>query len=180
MELSLEIDSAYINPRFRLSLTEMYLGNYARSLELLRMLPVGSHGSSAIALSALNLHYLGRTEEGRHFLTRASPADRQESDFSSIEAIFHALAGNDAAAEDSIAKEIAVSHELGHYHHAECYIASAKALMGKTDAAIAGLSRAEADGFPCYPWFERDPCLASLRNDPGFIQLIRELKARWS
>ena len=178
-ERAIDIDSAYVNVRFRFSLAEMYRGNYARSLELLRMLPVGSHGSSATAMSALNLHYLGRTEEGRHVLARAPSADRQESDFSSIEAIFHALAGNNAAAEESIATEIAVSHDLGHYHHAEAYIASARALMGETDAAIAGLKRAAEDGFPCYPWFERDPCLASVRSDPRFVVLIQELKARW-
>lgn len=179
LERAIEIDSAYINARFRLSLTEIYRGNYARSLELLCMLPVGSHGSSIPALSALNLHYLGQTEEGWNLLAHAPPVDRQESDFCSIEAIFHALAGNQAAAQKSIAEEIEVSHNLGHYHHAMCYIASARALMGETDAAIAGLKSAADDGFPCYPWFERDPCLASVRGNPRFTELIRKLKARW-
>ena len=36
-ERALEIDSAYINPRFRMSLAEIYRGNYGRSLDLLRM-----------------------------------------------------------------------------------------------------------------------------------------------
>lgn len=179
-ERAIELDSSFINPRFRLSVTEMLRGNYARSIELLRMLPVGSHGSSIIALSALNLHYLGRTDEGRRVLAKASPADRNESDFPSIEAIFHALAGDKAAAEDRIAAEIAVSAELGHFHHAECYIASARALMGEKDAAIDGIMRAADDGFPCYPWFERDPCLESLRDDSRFRNLIEELRARWA
>ncbi len=180
LERSLDIDSAFINARFRLGYTEMVRGNYARSLELLRMLPVGTHGSTVTALSALNLHYLGRTEEGRRLLAQAAPEDRNESDFSSVEAIFHALAGDKAAAEASIAAEIAVTHDLGHYHHAECYIASARAIMGETNAAIEGLRRAADDGFPCYPWFERDPCLESVREDPRFKKLIGELKARWA
>ena len=178
-ERAIEIDSAYINPRFRWSLTEMYRGNYARSIELLRMLPAGSHGSSIPALGALNLHYLGRTQDGLRVLSRAAPADRQESDFASIEAIFHALAGDEAAAEERIAAEIEISHDLGHYHHAVCYIASARAIMGETDAAIDGLTQAADDGFPCYPWFERDPCLASVRDNPRFRKLIEELRARW-
>ena len=178
-EHAIEIDSAYINPRFRWSLAEMYRGNYARSIELLRMLPAGSHGSSIPALGALNLHYLGRTQDGLRVLSRAAPADRQESDFAAIHAIFHALAGDAAAAEERIAAEIEISHDLGHYHHAVCYIASARAIMGDTDAAIDGLAQAADDGFPCYPWFERDPCLASVRDNPRFRLLIQELKARW-
>lgn len=179
-ERALEIDPAFVNARFRLGYTEMYHGNYARSLELLRMLPVGSHGSSVTALSALNLHYLGPTEEGRRVLTGAPAEHRNESDFASIEAIFHALAGDREAAEERIAAEIEASQDLGHYHHAVCYIASARALMGEKDAAIDGLTRAADDGFPCYPWFERDPCLESLRDDPRFKQLIEQLRVRWA
>ena len=144
------------------------------------MLPVGSHGSSLIALMAQNLHYLGRTEEGQQVLDTASDDDRTDSDFSSIQAIFHALAGNREAAEESIATETKLNKHLGHYHHAICYIASARAIMGETDAAIDGLRRAAEDGFPCYPWFERDPCLESVRGDARFEKLIEELKARWS
>ncbi|MDQ3080671.1 MAG: protein kinase, partial [Gemmatimonadota bacterium] len=129
-ERTLEIDAGYRNARFRLGLTEMYRGNYARSLELLRTLPVGSHGSSVIAVSALDLHYLGRTEDGRRLLARATPENRLESDLAAVEAIFHALDGNKAAAEERIAAEIAVSHDLGHYHHAVACIASARALLG--------------------------------------------------
>lgn len=180
LERTLEIDAAYRNARFRLGLAEMYRGNYARSLELLRTLPVGSHGSSVIAVSALDLHYLGRTEEGRRLLVRATPEDRKESDLAAVEAIFHALAGDKAAAEERIEAEIAISQDLGHYHHAVAYIATARALMGEKDAAIDGLRRAAEDGFPCYPWFERDPCLESLRDDPRFKQLMDELRARWS
>jgi serine/threonine protein kinase len=177
---AIELDSSFINPRFRLSMTEMCRGNHARALELLRMLPVGSHGSSVTAMSALNLHYLGRTEEGRRVLAGAGAEIRQGSDFPAVEAIFHALAGDKAAAEESIAAEIAISQHLGHFHHAVACIASARALMGEKDAAIEGLRSAAEDGFPCYPWFERDPCLASLRDDARFKQLIEELRARWS
>lgn len=179
LERSLEIDSSHVNARFRLSLAELYRGNYERSLELLRMLPVGSHGSSATALIALNLHYLERTDEGRRVLARAPAKDRDESDFASIEAIFHALAGDEAAAEERIAAEIALSENLGHYHHGVCYIAAARAIMGENDSAIELLAAAAEDGFPCYPWFERDPCLASVRSEPRFVELMRELRARW-
>ncbi len=180
LERALKFDSSFINARFRLALTEMLRGNYAQSLDLLRLLPASSHGSSATGIRALNHHYLGRTEEGRRILKSASAADREESDFHSVEGIFFALAGDIASAEKSIATEIEISRNLGHYHHAVCYIASARALMGESDTAIDLLAQASDDGFPCYPWFERDSCLESLRSLPRFVTLIQELKTRWT
>ena len=179
LERSLEIDSSLTNARFRFGLAEMYRGNYARSLELLRSLPLGSHGSSATAVGALNLHYLGRTDEGRRVLANATPKDRTDCDFAAVESIFYALEGNRHAMEDRIAAETKLSENRGHYHHAMCYFASARAIMGEVDAAIDGLRIASEDGFPCYPWFERDPCLESVRSDLRFKKLIHELRARW-
>jgi hypothetical protein len=157
----------------------MLRGNYARSLDVLRLLPKGSHGSSSTAVRALNNHYLGRTEEGRRILRSASPEDRRESDFHSVEAIFFALAGDRDSAEKSIAAEIDISAGLGHYHHAVAYIGATRALLGQTDEAIDRITEAAEDGFPCYPWFERDPCLASVRNHPRFIELMADLRNRW-
>jgi tetratricopeptide (TPR) repeat protein len=179
LERSIEIDSAYTSGRFRLSLSEMLRGNYTRSLELLNTLTVGSHGSFIPALIAMNLHYLGRTDEGWNILVRSKRANPGDADFSSIEAIFHALAGRKSDARISIANSIEVGTGLGHFHHAVCYMAGARAIMGETDEAIDGLRKAAEDGFPCYPWFERDPCLASIRDDPKFRSLISELRGRW-
>jgi tetratricopeptide (TPR) repeat protein len=177
---ALQIDSSLASARFRLSLTEMLRGNYARSLDLQRALPGISYGSSVTALRALNHHYLGRTDEGRRLLEKATADERQESDFNSIRAIFHALSEQTAEAEQDIAREIEISQGLGHYHHAVAYIAAARALMGQHDAAIEGIASAAEDGFPCYPWFERDPCLASIRSLPAFTALLAELRERWS
>src|SRR5205085_3402190 len=120
------------------------------------------------------------TEEGQRLLDAASQDDQKDSDFCSIQAIFHALAGNREAAEHCIASETKMNKHLGHYHHAMCYIASARAIMGDADSAIEGLRGAAEDGFPCYPWFERDPCLESVRNDPRFTQFIGKLKKQWN
>ena len=99
--------------------------------------------------------------------------------YSSHRAIFFALDGNKAGAEESIAKEIEISQNLGHYHHAVCYMASARSIMGEHDGAIDLLAQAADDGFPCYPWFKRDPCLESIRSNPRFVALVDELETRW-
>ena len=41
------------------------------------------------------------------------------------------------------------------------------------------LAKAIDTGFPCYPWFERDPLLDPVRQDPGIRDLIGRLKAQW-
>jgi Flp pilus assembly protein TadD len=179
LEKAVELDAAFTNPRFRLGMAEMCRGNHERALELFRMLPVGSHGSSLVALTALNLHYLGKTDEGWSVLTRATADERNDSDFAAIESIFHAMAGRHDDAEQSISKAIELGHNLGHFHHAMCYIASARVLMGELTSGIELLRRGADDGFPCYPWFEVDPCLAAVRDNPRFVKLIADLKSRW-
>jgi len=35
------------------------------------------------------------------------------------------------------------------------------------------------DGLPCYPLLASDPNLDNLRQDPGFLALMMDLKAQW-
>lgn len=51
--------------------------------------------------------------------------------------------------------------------------------MGEHDGAIDLLAQAADDGFPCYPWFKRDPCLESIRSNPRFVALVDEIETRW-
>jgi hypothetical protein len=90
------------------------------------------------------------------------------------------MAGRYDDAERSISRAIEVGHDRGHFHHALCYIASARVLMGEVSTGIEELRRGAEDGFPCYPWFEIDPCLATIRDNPRFMKLISDLKSRWS
>jgi len=66
-----------------------------------------------------------------------------------------------------------------HFHHAEYNIASAYALMGKNHLAVKWLHKTTDDGLPCYPLFEKDPHLDSLRNDPQFIAFLEKMRAQW-
>jgi hypothetical protein len=112
-------------------------------------------------------------------MSSAPLTERSKSDYHGVAAIFHALDGDAGAMEQSIAAELEISENLGHFHHAMCYIAAARAVIGQHDEAIDMLARASDEGFPCYPWFERDPLLESIRGMPRFIALIAELRSRW-
>jgi hypothetical protein len=68
---------------------------------------------------------------------------------------------------------------FGHFHHTTYYIASAYALMKKTDQALRWLEATADDGFPCYPMFERDPNLNNLRGDARFVAFLEKQKRQW-
>jgi hypothetical protein len=63
-------------------------------------------------------------------------------------------------------------------HHVASSLGAAHAQLGDSEEAFKWLERAGATGFPCVPWFERDPLLAPLRNDPRYRKLIADLERR--
>ena len=68
---------------------------------------------------------------------------------------------------------------FGHFHHTEYNIACAYALMNKTKLAVDWFERAVNEGFNCYPMFENDPNLNSLRNDPRFREIMAKERTKW-
>ena len=73
----------------------------------------------------------------------------------------------------------ATKRGFGHFHHTEYNIACAYALMNKKDLAIEWLRKSAAEGFNCYPLFERDANLANLKSDPRFLDLLAAEKKRY-
>jgi len=63
-------------------------------------------------------------------------------------------------------------------HHVAYSLGATHAQLGDSEEAFKWLERAGATGFPCVPWFERDPLLAPLRNDARYPKLIADLERR--
>jgi eukaryotic-like serine/threonine-protein kinase len=154
---------------------------YEQALSVLRALPkevnpalVGQHISWA-------LFNLGRKEEAtqtvEQFLSDY-PADSGGL-FTSIQAVLAASAGLERNAEDKINLAIRKGKGFGHFHHTAYHIACAYALMNKREQAIKWLEATAADGFPCYPLFETDSNLNSLRQEARFIIFMTKLKQQW-
>ncbi|HET6850835.1 MAG TPA: winged helix-turn-helix domain-containing protein [Pyrinomonadaceae bacterium] len=78
---------------------------------------------------------------------------------------------------DQLLKEIAGSAYMD--HHAAYSIGAAYAQLGRPEEAVKWLTRAVETGLPCYPWFEKDPLLDSLRASPDFQRLMGNLKKYW-
>lgn len=60
-------------------------------------------------------------------------------------------------------------------HHALYSTGVAYAQIGDHQQAVSWLKKATEEGFPCYPWFQKDPLLNPIRSDGAFQQLMSNL-----
>jgi DNA-binding winged helix-turn-helix (wHTH) protein/tetratricopeptide (TPR) repeat protein len=97
----------------------------------------------------------------------------------SLQGLLHALVGNRDAAIECVTKACSSPRSFGHSHHTYYQIACTLALTGKRETAFEWLERSVSTGFACWPYFLKDPSLASLRSLPEFELLIGALQAKY-
>jgi tetratricopeptide (TPR) repeat protein len=97
----------------------------------------------------------------------------------SLHGLFHAVMGNADAAIDCVTRACSSPKSFGHAHHTYYQIACTLALTGRRETAFEWLERSVSTGFACWPFFLKDPCLASLRSLPEFELLITALQAKY-
>jgi len=86
-----------------------------------------------------------------------------------------------ARGEHSRAKQLLESLKTGKYmdHHVAYSLGLTYAQLGEPDEALNWLRKSADTGFPCFPWYERDPLLQPLRNDAGFQRFLTDLKSNY-
>jgi TolB-like protein len=94
-------------------------------------------------------------------------------------ALWPALQGRHAEAQAAIPSIVTKARKIRGYHHLTYDIARTYALGSKSEEAVKWLRVTVKEGFPCYPLFARDSYLDPIRNDPGFLQFMAEMKTRW-
>ncbi len=97
----------------------------------------------------------------------------------SLQGVFFALTGKTDAALTCMGQACASPKSFGHAHHTYYQIACILALTGQRQTAFHWLERSVSTGFACWPYFQKDPCLASLRGFPDFDFLISALQAKF-
>jgi tetratricopeptide (TPR) repeat protein len=97
----------------------------------------------------------------------------------SLQGLLHALMGNGEAAIACVTRACSSPNSFGHAHHTYHQIACTLALTGRRETAFEWLERSVSTGFACWPFFLKDPCLASLRSLPEFDLLITALQAKY-
>jgi len=126
---------------------------------------------------ALAHYYTGKTERGRTML-EALADSRSASTAARAGA---ALAGILAAQGEASAARLLVDRVIkGTYrdHHVAYSIGAAYAQLNEGALAHRWLRTAADSGFPCLPFFETDPLLDPLRQQPEFPDLLQYVKSR--
>ncbi len=97
----------------------------------------------------------------------------------SDQALLLALQGKHQEAEAAVPAILEKLRKNRGYHHFTYSFARIYALGGKSDEALKWLQVTVQEGFPCFPLFERDSFLDTIRKDPDFIRFMAEMRTRW-
>jgi DNA-binding winged helix-turn-helix (wHTH) protein/tetratricopeptide (TPR) repeat protein len=121
----------------------------------------------------------GDWKEASRLMDEASRLVPNDPLIMSSQGLLHALMGNGEAAIECVTRACSSPKSFGHAHHTYHQIACTLALTGRREAAFEWLERSVSTGFACWPFFLKDPCLASLRSLPEFELLITALQAKY-
>jgi TolB-like protein/tetratricopeptide (TPR) repeat protein len=165
----------------RIGIALVYQGRYQEGLRIFREVPPPFNPALWHYQVAWALLYVGRDAEAGALIEqylRDHPEDRGGV-ATGARAILFAKRGDARRAEADIETAVQKGAGFAHFHHTAYSIAMAYALLHRPGPAVRYLRQAVAEGLPCYPCFVNDPYLATLRNDPDFIAVMRELKTQW-
>ena len=178
---ALELNSANTYARFRYGVIDLYRGKYEDAYAFFKSTPLEKNPSLHAFQTATALFKLGRNEEA------VAMIDRYLQDYpndeggvgTSVKAMIFAKSGKTDEAGAAITRAEEIGKDFGHFHHTAYNIASAYALLKKPDKAVEYLQLASDDGFPCYPLFDNDEVFKDIRQHPGFVALLAQLKQQW-
>jgi DNA-binding winged helix-turn-helix (wHTH) protein/TolB-like protein/Tfp pilus assembly protein PilF len=118
-------------------------------------------------------YYTGDVDGARAMLGSIMRADRPDIRAQASLASIEAASKRRTEALERIAEIRRVS-DLD--HHVTYSLGAAYSQLGQPEESIGFLEQAADEGFPCYPWFERDPLLDPIRKNPRFIRLLARLQ----
>ena len=178
---AIEINPNNTMARFRVSNYLAWQGKSDEAMAVLKTVPRDVSPFLVDRIRAETLIQLGRLDEAEDIVDqylKKHPTDEGGS-FTSVKALILAKRGCRREAEDAIRRCSGAGKGFGHFHHTAYNIASAYAALDNPSEAVKWLEAAADDGFPCYPYFELDPNLDSLREYPRFIDFMSALQTQW-
>src|SRR5216683_1756307 len=178
---TLAIDPGNYGATRRIGVALVYQGRYEDGLRLIRQVPPASNQALWNYDVAWALLYLGRNAEAAALMERylRDHPDDLGGVVTSTRAILFAKTGDAQRAEADVRTAIEKGRGFNHFHHTAYNIASVYALLRQPTRAAYWLRLAAEGGWPCYPYFARDPNLDNIRGDPSIVAFMRELKAQW-
>jgi serine/threonine protein kinase/Tfp pilus assembly protein PilF len=181
IQKALDIKPDNTMARFRFGVINTYQAKYEDALLIFKSIPREANPALYDRSLATALFQLGRMEEASAVVENylKDYANDQGGNVTSVKAMLLAKAGKAREAEEAIRRADEIGKSFGHFHHTAYNIAVAYALLNRPAEAVKWLQEAADNGFPCYPWFEKDANLNSLREDERFISLMTKLRKQW-
>jgi tetratricopeptide (TPR) repeat protein/predicted Ser/Thr protein kinase len=181
IEKALAINPGNTLARYRLGVINMCRAKYEEAFQIFNTTPLEKSPSLLASYTSTALFRLGRNEEASAIIEqffKDYPKD-EGGLVTSVKAMMLAKAGKNRESEESIKRALEIGRGYAHFHHTSYNIATAYALMHQPELALKWLKVTADEGFPCYPLFEGDANLASLRKDAGFISFMATQKQQW-
>jgi TolB-like protein/Tfp pilus assembly protein PilF len=178
---TLALNPTNTSARYRMGVILHHQGLYQQALSILQTIPKEFNPALLGRQTAWTLFSLGKREEAAALLDeslRDNPKD-PGGQFTSMQAMLLATAGESRKVEEKVKLAIERGRGFGHFHHTAYNVGSAYALTNQPELALPWLREAARDGYPCYPLFEKDASLNSLRGDSRFIEFMADLKRQW-
>ncbi len=164
------------------SVVQVYIWgqDYDRAREQIQVWRTESPGNKyAIYFAPVPAMMTGDWPEATRLMEEALQLVPTEPLIISLQGVLRALMGNADAAIDCVTRACSSPKSFGHSHHTYYQIACTLALTGRRETAFEWLERSVSTGFACWPYFLKDPCLASLQSLPAFELLISALQAKY-
>jgi tetratricopeptide (TPR) repeat protein len=176
LEQALAINPADLIGKVHIGLCRLFEGRWREAIELSQTTAPHAHQTWAQYQLAHALIRKGNHAAAGQTIEAAGHEMGHDALFHSVHAVVAALEGKSDSARHEIEWTVRNRKAFGHYHHAQYDVACAYALMGDREAALDWLTDAAHNGFPCHPFFERDPLLESVRSQERFVGLMDQLR----
>ena len=157
------------------ALVALFSGNFAAARTHLEEVSRRSSMAIGDTYLALAYYYTGNIERARPMLDALA----KSASTTTATRARAALAGVLAALGDRDAALVAVDGVVAsdyRDHHVAYSLGAAYAQLGNVDDAVRWLRTAADTGFPCAMWFERDPLLEPLRQQPTFAMVMERVR----
>lgn len=159
------------------ALVALFSGNFAPARSRLEEVSRLSSQSIGDTYLALAYYYTGSFDRARTMLEKLSKSKSASTAARGGAALASVLgAQGEAAAARSIIEQLLENDYRD--HHVAYSLGAAYAQLGDDAEANRWLRTAADTGFPCLPFYERDPLLDPLRRGPGFADLLAHVRLR--
>jgi len=159
------------------ALIALFSGNFAPARARLEEVSRVSSQAIGDTYLALAYYYTGSADRARTMLESLSSASSASTSARAGVALAAILAaqGDRAAARAQLERVLQRDYRD---HHVAYGFGAAYAQLGDDQQAAKWLRIAAETGFPCLPFFERDPLLEPIRHRPGYSELLSFVRAR--